>query len=59
MTFTFSGKKVPSPDCKFSILMFQGGGNLGLQGNSWRKLPVAGNCFSDKNLEVMKDVLRP
>lgn len=59
MTFIFSGKKLLSTVCKFSVLMFQGGGNLGLQGNSWHKLPVVGNCFSDKKREVMKDVLRP
>lgn len=59
VTFILSEKKILSPDCKFNILMFQGGGNLGLQGNSWHKLPMAGNCFSDKKQEVMKDVLRP
>lgn len=59
MTFIFSGKKLLSTDCKFSILMFQGSGKLGLQGNSCRMLPVEENCFSDKKKEVMKDVLRP
>lgn len=58
MTYLFSGKKLLSTVCEFSILMFQGSGNLGLQGNSWHKLPVAANCFSDKKQEVMKDVLR-
>lgn len=58
ITFILSGKKILSPDWKFNILKFQSGGNLGLRGNSWHNLTMAGNCFSDKKQEVMKGVLR-